>query len=146
MLKYFTVILFFIFTICTIITGQSLALDRTGANGGTSGSETSIKIENVTKLKLDNGLTVIVKEDHSSPVATVNVWVKTGYFNEEDEWTGISHMLEHMFFKGTQTRPVGKIQDEVKSVGGYWNASTYYDHTNYYIVVPSSAINKALDI
>lgn len=101
---------------------------------------------NVTKRILDNGMTVLIKEDHAAPVATVNVWVKTGYFNETDEWTGISHLLEHMFFKGTPTRPVGAIQDEVKSYGGYWNAGTIYDHTNYYIVLPSSETARALDI
>jgi zinc protease len=108
--------------------------------------EVVIPLNDVTKRVLDNGLTLLVKEDHSAPVATVNVWVKTGYFNETTEWAGISHLLEHMFFKGTPTRPVGKIQDEVKSCGGYWNAGTIYDHTNYYIVLPSSEINRALDI
>ncbi|MFH1538856.1 MAG: pitrilysin family protein [bacterium] len=111
-----------------------------------NGNEGFLKMDNVTKRVLDNGMTVLVREDHAAPVATVNVWVKTGYFNEPDEWTGISHMLEHMFFKGTETRPVGKIQDEVKSYGGYWNAGTIYDHTNYYIVLPSSEITRALDI
>lgn len=108
--------------------------------------EAVIPLDSVTRHILDNGMTVLVKEDHAAPVATVNVWVKTGYFNETSEWTGISHLLEHMFFKGTPTRPVGRIQDEVKSSGGYWNAGTIYDHTNYYIVLPSSEINRALDI
>lgn len=103
-------------------------------------------IDNVTRKVLDNGMTVLVREDHSAPVATVNVWVKTGYFNETDERTGISHMLEHMFFKGTPSRPTGRIQEEVKSVGGYWNAGTIYDHTNYYIVVPAGELDRALDI
>lgn len=111
-----------------------------------AGSGELMKREDVTKRILANGMTVLVKEDHAAPVATVNVWVKTGYFNETDEWTGISHLLEHMFFKGTERRPVGKIQDEVKSVGGYWNAGTIYDHTNYYIVVPSGEVLRAMDI
>lgn len=111
-----------------------------------TGNGDLMKREDVTRKILDNGMTVLVKEDHAAPVATVNVWVKTGYFNEADQWTGISHLLEHMFFKGTERRPVGKIQDEVKSVGGYWNAGTIYDHTNYYIVVPSGEILRAMDI
>lgn len=105
-----------------------------------------ITLDTVTKTILGNGMAVLVLEDHSAPVANVNVWVKTGYFYEPDGITGISHLLEHMFFKGTPTRPVGRIQDEVKSVGGYWNAGTIYDHTNYYITVPSSEITRALDI
>ena len=100
----------------------------------------------VERKKLDNGMTALVREDRSAQVAAVNVWVKTGYFNEPDERTGISHLLEHMFFKGTAARPAGRIQDEVKSVGGYWNAGTIYDHTNYYIVVPAAEISRALDI
>ena len=123
-----------------------LALCLLPALAAAQSHEVVIPLDDVTKRTLDNGLTILVKEDHAAPVATVNVWVKTGYFNETDEWTGISHLLEHMFFKGTPTRPVGKIQDEVKSVGGYWNAGTIYDHTNYYIVLPSSEINRALDI
>ena len=116
------------------------------AGAASQSPEVVIDLQNVTKRVLDNGMTVLVKEDHAAPVATVNVWVKTGYFNETDQWTGISHLLEHMFFKGTPTRPVGRIQDEVKSSGGYWNAGTIYDHTSYYIVLPSSEINHALDI
>lgn len=110
------------------------------------GVENFMGIENVTKKVLSNGMTALIREDRSAPVATVNVWVKTGYFNEPDKLTGISHMLEHMFFKGTPSRPVGKIQEEVKNLGGYWNAGTIYDHTNYYIVVPSSEIGAAMEI
>ncbi|MBT5304049.1 MAG: insulinase family protein [Candidatus Scalindua sp.] len=141
-LKCFIILL----AVCVSGTEQSSALERKSVNSDPNGSKPFMEFQNITKRKLDNGLTVIVKEDHSSPVATVNVWVKTGYFNEQDEWTGISHLLEHMFFKGTKTRPVGEIQNEVRSVGGYWNASTYYERTNYYIVVPSSSIFNALDI
>lgn len=131
-------------TACLIFVGVVTA--TTAVAKDKEGNEGFLKMDNVTKRVLDNGMTVLVREDHAAPVATVNVWVRAGYFNEPDEWTGISHMLEHMFFKGTPTRPVGKIQDEVKSYGGYWNAGTIYDHTNYYIVLPSSEITRALDI
>lgn len=118
----------------------------TPAPAQTNSNKAVIPLDAVTKHTLENGMTVIVKADPSAPVAAVNVWVKTGYFNEPDETTGISHLLEHLFFKGTPTRPVGKIQDEVKSVGGYWNAGTIYDNTNYYITVPSGEISRAMDI
>ncbi len=79
-------------------------------------------------------------------MASVVVWVKAGYLNEPDSVVGISHVLEHMFFKGTPNRPVGAIQDEVKSYGGLWNAGTIYDYTTYYIVVPAGKIAQAIEI
>ena len=100
----------------------------------------------VTQKKLANGLTVLVKEDHSSPVVAIVTYVKTGYFNEPDSLTGISHLLEHMFFKGTELRGVGEIARETKNAGGYFNAGTIYDHTSYYTVLPSNSFNEGLDI
>ena len=88
---------------------------------------------------LDNGLTLLVQPDHSAPVVAVVTHVKAGFFDEPDRWTGISHVLEHMFFKGTATRGVGAIARETKSAGGYLNASTSYDHTSYFArISPSS--------
>ena len=72
--------------------------------------------------------------------------VKAGFFDEPDRWTGISHVLEHMFFKGTARRGVGAIARETKSAGGYLNASTSYDHTAYFTVLPASGLAAALDI
>lgn len=100
----------------------------------------------VTRRTLANGLTVLVKEDHSSPVVSIVTWVKTGYFNEPDSLTGISHLLEHMFFKGTERRGVGELAQETKNAGGYLNAGTIYDHTSYYTVLPSSSFEQGLDI
>ena len=101
----------------------------------------------VVKEVLPNGLTVLVGEDHSSPVAAVNLWVRAGYFDEEDREVGISHVIEHMFFKGTPDRPrPDQIATEIKSLGGELNAGTYYDSTNYYIVLPSENFRKGLEI
>ncbi len=72
--------------------------------------------------------------------------VKAGFFDEPDHWTGISHVLEHMFFKGTPRRGVGAIARETKAAGGYLNAGTGYDHTTYYTVLPASGLAAALDI
>jgi len=80
------------------------------------------------------------------PLACVLTWVGVGYFNEPDELTGISHYIEHLFFKGTPKRGVGIIAQETKAIGGYLNASTIYDHTYYFTVVPSGSVNQALDI
>lgn len=100
----------------------------------------------VTKHILDNGLTVLIKENHTSPTAAIVTYVKAGYFNESDRLAGISHLIEHMFFKGTRRRGVGEIGNETKALGGYLNASTIYDHTLYYTVLPSENFARGLDI
>lgn len=95
---------------------------------------------------LPNGLTLLVQPDHSAPVVAVVTHVKAGFFDEPDHWIGISHVLEHMFFKGTAKRGVGAIARETKAAGGYLNAGTGYDHTSYFTVLPSSGLAAALDI
>src|SRR5215216_2286602 len=95
---------------------------------------------------LPNGLTLLVQPDHSAPVVAVVTHVKAGFFDEPDRWIGISHVLEHMFFKGTQRRGVGAIARETKAAGGYLNAGTGYDHTSYFTVLPASSLPQALDI
>ena len=95
---------------------------------------------------LPNGLTVLVQEDRSAPVVAVVTHVKAGFFDEPDRWAGISHVLEDLFVKGTARRGVGAIARETKSAGGYLNASTTYDHTSYFTVLPASNLADALDI
>ncbi len=99
-----------------------------------------------TRRVLANGLTVVVREDRSAPVVAVVTYVKAGYFDETDDIIGISHVLEHMYFKGTARRGAGEIARETKSAGGYLNAGTIYDHTSYYTVLPSASLEQALDI
>jgi zinc protease len=100
----------------------------------------------VRRVVLPNGLTVLVRQDRSAPVIAIVTYVKAGYFDETDDVVGIAHVLEHMFFKGTDRRGVGAIARETKSLGGYLNAHTIYDHTSYYTVLPSSAFAAGLDI
>jgi zinc protease len=100
----------------------------------------------VSKEILNNGLTVLVKEDHSSPVVSIVTWVNAGYFNEPDSLTGISHLLEHMYFKGTSRRGVGDLARETKDAGGFLNGGTIYERTSYYTVIPSESFEKGLDI
>jgi zinc protease len=95
---------------------------------------------------LENGLTLLIQPDHSASVVAVVTHVQAGFFDEPDRWVGISHVLEHMFFKGTARRGVGAIARETKSAGGYLNASTSYDHTTYFTVLPASGLADALDI
>jgi zinc protease len=95
---------------------------------------------------LPNGLTLLIQRDDSAPVASVVTHVKAGFFDEPDHWAGISHVLEHMFFKGTARRGVGAIARETKSAGGYLNASTTYDHTSYFTVLPAASLPAGIDI
>src|SRR6266513_3365592 len=99
-----------------------------------------------TKVVLKNGLTVLVREQEAVPLVSINTYIKAGYFDEEDRVSGISHVIEHMFFKGTAKRAVGQIAHETQGLGGYLNAYTYYDRTVYHTVVPGENTLKALDI
>ena len=100
----------------------------------------------VTRAVLPNGLTVLIRRDSSAPVVAIVTYVKAGYFDETDDVSGIAHVLEHMFFKGTSRRGVGEIAKETKGSGGYLNAHTIYDQTVYYTVLPSSGFAAGLDI
>ena len=101
----------------------------------------------VVKEVLPNGVTVLAASDHASPVVAINLWVRAGYFDEEDREVGISHVIEHMFFKGTPERPRSdQIATEIKALGGELNAGTYYDSTNYYVVLPSENLRRGLEI
>jgi len=99
-----------------------------------------------TKVILKNGLTVLVREQQAMPLVSINTYVKAGYFDEDDRISGISHVIEHMFFKGTAKRHVGEIARETHGLGGYLNASTYYDRTAYHTEVPAENFKKALEI
>jgi zinc protease len=111
-----------------------------------TGKDPAVWTAGVRREVLPNGLTLLIQPDHSAPVVAVVTHVRAGFFDEPDRWTGISHVLEHMFFKGTPRRGVGAIARETKSAGGYLNASTTYDHTSYFTVLPASGLAAALDI
>jgi zinc protease len=96
---------------------------------------------------LDNGLVIIVREDHSAPVVSAQAWCMAGSIHE-DRWlgAGLSHVLEHMLFKGTTTRPGSRIDQEVQEAGGYMNAYTSFDRTVFHIDVPNTGARTAIDI
>jgi zinc protease len=101
-----------------------------------------------TKLTtLENGLVVITREDHSAPVVSAQAWCHAGSVTE-GKWlgAGLSHVLEHMLFKGTTSRPGSRIDQEVQSAGGYMNAFTSFDRTVYHINVPNTGAKVAIDI
>jgi zinc protease len=97
-----------------------------------------------TQFTLPNGLRVILHEDHSVPVATVNTWYRVGSANELPGRTGFAHLFEHLMFMGSGHAPYGEFDSQLESVGGGNNASTANDRTNYYIDVPSNALELAL--
>ena len=94
--------------------------------------------DSVVRVILPNGLTLLVQRDSSVPVVAVVTHVRAGYFDEPDRWTGISHVLEHMYFKGAGPLGPGALARETQRLGGYLNASTTYDRTVYYAVVPAA--------
>lgn len=101
--------------------------------------------QNVSKTVLDNGLTVITKEVHTAPVATVQVWYKVGSRQEAPGVNGIAHQLEHMLFKGTNERPIqfGRL---FSALGSASNAFTSYDNTVYFGTVQREKLNALLTL
>ena len=99
------------------------------------------------KWILPNGLTIIVQEDQSAPVASVQAWCATGSIYEDQHLgAGLSHILEHMLFKGTKTRSNNQIAQKIQDVGGYINAYTSFDRTVFWIDVPKDGVSTALEI
>jgi zinc protease len=98
-------------------------------------------------VTLENGLVIVIREDPSAPVVSAQAWCKAGSI-DEGKWlgAGLSHMLEHMLFKGTAKRGPGRIDQEVQDAGGYMNAYTSFDRTVYYINVPNTGAAIAVDI
>ena len=97
-----------------------------------------------TQFTLPNGLHVILHEDHSVPIATVNTWYRVGSANEMPGRTGFAHLFEHLMFMGSGHAPYGEFDSQLETVGGGNNASTANDRTNYYIDVPANALELAL--
>ena len=86
----------------------------------------------VTDVTLDNGMRVIVQEDHRAPVMVSQVWYRAGSMDEFNGTTGVAHVLEHMMFKGTRTVPPGEFSKKIAAAGGRENAFTSRDHTAYF--------------
>jgi len=86
----------------------------------------------VTDVTLDNGMRVIVQEDHRAPVMVSQVWYRAGSMDEFNGTTGVAHVLEHMMFRGTKTVPPGEFSKRIAAAGGRENAFTSRDHTAYF--------------
>ena len=97
-----------------------------------------------TQFRLPNGLTVILHEDHSVPLVTVNMWYHVGSARERPGRTGFAHLFEHLMFMGSGHVKPGDFDSWLESAGGDNNGSTQNDRTNYWINVPSNALELAL--
>ncbi len=100
--------------------------------------------DTIVKTQLSNGLTVHLKEIHTSPLISHWVWYRVGSRDEPPGLTGISHWVEHMQFKGTPQFPPSTLDKAVSREGGIWNAFTYLDWTTYFETLPASKIDLGL--
>lgn len=99
-----------------------------------------------TMYRLSNGMEVVLKENHASPMIASVVFVRSGAKYESDFNNGATHFLEHLLFNGTATRSQEQIADRIKNLGGYINAFTRKELTAYMSLVPAEHIHEALDI
>lgn len=102
--------------------------------------------DEVREYRLDNGLLVLLKENHNAPVINLNVVYRVGSKYERPGITGISHLLEHMMFKTTANHPLGDFDHMLKAVGADNNAYTWLDQTVYYETIASHEIDVALGL
>ena len=109
-------------------------------------SSDPISKEGLVRTTLDNGLKVILLEDHSAPVVALNVWVRVGSADEREDEAGMAHVFEHMLFKGTEKRAVGEIAATVEAAGGNINAFTAFDMTVYHITMASRDAAVGIDV
>jgi zinc protease len=100
----------------------------------------------VHEYQLDNGLKILVQEDHRAPAIVSQVWYKVGASNEYGGITGISHMLEHMMFKGTQKHPPGDFSRIIAANGGRENAFTGQDYTAYFQMLEKTRLPVSFEL
>ena len=100
-----------------------------------------------TSFVLENGLEVVVVENHLAPIATVELAVRNGSFTEGPEYAGLSHLYEHMFFKGNETYPLSqKFLSYLSDIGAIWNATTREEVVTYYFTLPSMNLEKGMEL
>ncbi len=100
----------------------------------------------ITRLYLPNGMLVLLKEIHTSPIISQWIWYRVGSRNETPGITGVSHWVEHMLFKGTAQYPAGASDRLLSREGGVWNAFTYLDWTAFFESLPADKIDLALQL
>jgi zinc protease len=95
---------------------------------------------------LDNGMRVVLQPTKAAPVVAIQMWVNVGSADDSDRTSGISHVLEHMIFKGTSHRSEGEIAREIEGAGGQINAWTSFDQTVFHVVIASRYFQRGLEI
>ena len=100
----------------------------------------------IIRTTLKNGMRVVLKENHSAPVSAFQVWVEVGSADENPGEAGISHLIEHMLFKGTDKRRPGEIARDIEGHGGHINAYTSYDYTVYHMEIASRYQEQGLSV
>jgi zinc protease len=103
-------------------------------------------LRHVTSHLLPNGLRVLLKEERSWPLVSVQAWIRVGSVDEAESEAGLAHVLEHMVFKGTQRHAAPEISRWVEAHGGSLNAETSKEYTHYYIDLPSSGAQRAVHL
>lgn len=103
-------------------------------------------MQNITRHILPNGLLILLKENHNSPVISHWIWYRVGSRDEQPGKTGISHWVEHMQFKGTPCFPSNTLDKAIARLGGYWNAFTHLDWTTYFETMPADKIDLAIQL
>src|SRR5919201_2251422 len=110
------------------------------------GAAAQSSAERVLAATLENGLRVLLQEDHRSPVVSFQMWYRVGSRNEARGATGIAHFLEHMMFKGTPTHGQGQFARLVEQNGGQDNAFASQDVTSYYVNIASDKIDLVVEL
>ena len=100
----------------------------------------------VTETILGNGMKVLIKTDHRAPVVVAQVWYRIGSSYEPDGITGVSHVLEHMMFKGTEKYPNGEFNRIIAENGGKDNAGTGRDYTAYFQTLEKSRLAVSMEL
>lgn len=148
-MKKFGIPLSLSFLLFAVSASQSTPLGAKPANAATAPAKASaqpLSMGGVQEHHLDNGLTILTKEVHSAPVAYFSVWYKVGSVYEQVGQTGMSHLLEHMMFKGTKTRPPGSISALLQANGADFNANTFFDRTCYFETLASDRLDMAMQL
>lgn len=112
----------------------------------TIGSDRPSSLAPFHRTTIGNGLTLLVREMPHSAVANVAIWCRTGAAHEPEELSGISHFLEHMYFKGTSRYGPGEMDRVIKGLGGHNNAATSLEYTSYFASVPAANYPLALEV
>jgi zinc protease len=103
-------------------------------------------VERVQERTLSNGLELILLEDHKAPVAVLQLWYRVGSRNESPGFTGLSHLLEHMMFRGTEKIGPEEYSKIIQRNGGQTNAFTTQDYTTYFATIASDRLGVVLDL